>query len=225
MRISAILLAGCFLVALASCLCAGESTATNLLRNAEFEEWATYSPSPHLDPKRIPKIEEGQGPVWWAPNIAPSELQKDPNFPVKSSFGRDSTIKHGGAASLRIINGLTTDIGWVSTPLLDVLPNQRYRLSIWYRAENVQNNPDHAFGVCIGLDQGQAADFWGTRKGDFVKPKMNTGTFEWRRLDVYFRTLPTTGKLSFSLQLRRASGTVWFDDAELVPVDDTTTSP
>jgi hypothetical protein len=47
------------------------------------------------------------------------------------------------------------------------------------------------------------------------KPTAHDGTFDWTKAQMTVDTNDTAGTMALTLQLRRASGKVWFDDVEV----------
>jgi hypothetical protein len=128
---------------------------------------------------------------------------------------RDSATKYSGAASGKIYNSSTT----YNSLLLQYYPilkaNTKYRFRVMVKTSNiVKSNPaDNYSGAIIQLYAGGANMFLPT--GGLA------GTNGWQLVEREFTT-PATPNTSWyvRLQLKNASGTVWFDNASLKEVND-----
>jgi hypothetical protein len=115
----------------------------NLLLNPGFETWV---PAPRQ--QNWPAIPDGI-PQNWSVGQSAYEQGRDRAFPVLGTVARDTAIKHGGEAALRIENGLTTDITDVVSKQFPVEPNTIYRFRVWIRGENVRPNPNDGSGAIV----------------------------------------------------------------------------
>lgn len=153
------------------------AVAANLLPNSGFEADA-----------------DGNGiPDGWAVEIHTREG-------AEGTITRDDTVRHSGAASLRIDH--TSDKGWVRASVFDLpaQPRTVYRFSAWVRGQG---------HYVIVLYQ-----FTGRNKYTSINLAEGQATDSWQQIVRAFTT--SDAVLSFKLSLitdRRA--TVWFDDVEL----------
>ena len=212
---------------LASGLVSLRAEPANVLENGGFEEWdANYQP-PSLPPqyaKMVPRTVGNLEPTGWTIRAhAPYENQTgdNPDFPVTVTIAQDDKIKRGGAFSAKITNEADTDIGSIDCRTFQVPPNQTYTFKAWFKTEDVNPNPKPGDGVGVAFwfneAPGSTGDAEVTRTAEL--PASNKGTGDWQEFEHTFTTKDNTHFLTISGQLRRASGTVWFDDFELVPVD------
>lgn len=185
----------------------------NLFANGDFEAWAKLEKP---DPKRTPQLADGLGPVWWWVSMEAYERGKEPDFAVQGRVTRDTQVKHGGAAAVRLDAGLPTDVVEVSTPTLAVQPDTEYAVRGWVRAEGIKLNKDGA-GAVVWMNFGPKGKFWEKQHMSMMKLKAGE-SYDWTPFEFRIHSQPEDGEFRLILQLRRAAGTLWFDDVELVPV-------
>lgn len=192
-----------------------EPAAVNLLKNGGFENWAAIKEG---DPKRTPRLVDNMAPVgWWVGQDA-YERQKNPDFPVETSITADKEIKHGGEMSARLDSALTTDIVELSLPPFPIQPKHTYIVRGWVRGRDVKRNRDGA-GVVVWTNFGPKDKYWEGQKSVLQRiPK--EGTFDWTPFEYRLTAADNDGQFRIVLQVRRASGTVWFDDVEIVDAAD-----
>jgi hypothetical protein len=188
------------------------AAAANLLPNPGFEVWV-----PAGRQKGWPAIPDGV-PQDWRVGQTAYEQGRDEDFPVQGTVARDTAIKHGGEAALRIENGLTTDITDVICRQFPVEPNTIYRFRVWVRGEEIVANPNDGCGVLVWCHTRPIEDLWKNVTTLNKPPDPRTGTFDWLRFAWRIETPPDAHFMDIVLRLRRASGKVWYDDAELEAV-------
>jgi len=212
---------------LASGLAPLRAEPSNVLENGGFEEWdANYQP-PKLPPqfaKMVPRTVGNLEPTGWTIRAhAPYENEKgdNPDFPITVTITRDDKVKHGGAFSAKITNEAFTDIGSIACGPFQVSPNQTYTFKGWFKMEDVNPNPKRGDGVGVSFWFAESPVSTGTKEVTRTarQPESNKGTGDWQEFDYTFTTKDNTLVLTINAQLRRASGTVWFDDFELIPGD------
>jgi len=213
-----------------------EDTGKNLLQNGGFEEWVdkkekvaeyVWTGPPRKPTVAVQVKPEGQWPMFWVPGC--SAYEKD--VPLTGIIVRDEETVHSGQYSLRIESDQVTNITHIDySPhffkggdVFKIKANRRYRLSWWVKGKDVEPGPD-------GPGQ-TVASFYIRKEGEEKQRVHNkwshqvnkapTGSFDWQRQSVEFTTNEvapgqTEMEMTFSLQLRRAKGTVWYDDVELV---------
>ena len=186
--------------------------AVNLLPNPGFETWA-----PAARQKNWPAIPDGI-PQDWLVGVSAYEQGRDKSWPLQGTVARDTAIKHGGEASLRIENGLTTDITDVICTMFPVEPQTIYRLRVWVRGENIVLNPNDGAGALAWYHTRPTRDQWKDVTWGAQSPEPKQGTFDWTRFSWRLETNGDAKFMDVVLQLRRASGKLWYDDAELVEV-------
>lgn len=187
--------------------------SANLLSNGGFEDWEPLlkAPAGVVTPQLVDRLV----PSGWELVADAYERKNNATFPLTVTISRDVDIRHGGAASLKIVNQSATDIGLAQFPTFRVEPRRKYRARIWCKAQDVvATGAPGGLGVCFFVCQGPE-DYWSDPTLTCVTPKVHDGTFDWRLVEVVFTTKPNTAKAVINVQLRRATGTVWFDDVEL----------
>ena len=200
---------------------------SNILENGGLEEWdANYQP-PKLPPqyaKMVPRTVGNLEPTRWtitAPPPYENQTGDNPDFPVTVTISQDDKIRHGGAFSAKITNDAYTDIGSISCGPFQVSPNQTYTFKAWFKMEDVKPNPKPGDGVGVVFWFNESPVSTGAKEVTRtpLKPASNKGTGDWQEFVHTFTTKDNTLVLTISASLRRASGTAWFDDFELVPGD------
>jgi hypothetical protein len=123
----------------------------------------------------------------------------------------DSTQAYTGRQSARIV---CAALG----PVEDELRGDTRAWARWYRAVPVE--PGKAYRLRVRVrssnDFGGTADVWaalGGKTGTLAVQCLNTED-QWRELSIE-RIVPETSPLMIYLNLRGATGTLWFDDVEL----------
>ncbi|MCX7841143.1 MAG: hypothetical protein N2559_17030, partial [Anaerolineae bacterium] len=93
------------------------------------------------------------------------------------------------------------------------LPNARYELSGWIKAENVYGQ---GYGsITVSEDNGR---FQYIRSTDLIKWDETIG---WSYFQRTFTTLPTTHRLFFTVWLWKTPGTIWVADLRLAHINET----
>lgn len=182
--------------------------------NGDMEKWEDFSAK---EPNKEPRVEGGQKPSGYWMSQSAYEAGKIPDFAVKGSIARDTQIKHGGEAAVRIEGGLPTDIVDISLPPFAVAPNTKYLVKVWIKGQNIALNKDDGTGAAVWVNTGPEKDFWTHQTSLLQQAAKKDGDFDWTPLEITVDTAADTGMMVILLQLRRASGTVWFDDLEVVP--------
>ena len=189
------------------------AAAVNLLPNPGFETWVAATQQANW-----PAVPDGMLQDY-NPTVSAYEQDHDKNFAVQGTIAKDTTIKHGGEAALRLENGLPTDITDVNSKLFAVEPSTIYKLTVWMRGEKIVANPQDGAGAFLWYHTVPTNDRWkdiSWGADETVTPR--TGTFDWTQVSWRIETNDKAHFMDIVLQLRRASGKVWYDDAELVAV-------
>jgi hypothetical protein len=197
------------------------SAPPNLVPNPGFERWTEWTPPVNpTDPK--PTVVGGRVPEGDNYEIEAYETKTTPNFPITVTYVRDEEVKHGGDYSLKITNASPTDIGGVVTAQIPVYPNTTYKVKFWYKGDSIVPREGDGAGAIFWINEGSAADFNQNLIISGHGPDQKTGTFDWVPYEVTFTTAKTTGKVQLVAQIRRATGSIWFDDfsMSLVPKPD-----
>ncbi len=188
----------------------------NVLTNGGFEKWQTVSAEEKAKPDSV--LKEGRIAEGYWFNSEAYERGQDPKFPIKVTISNDETVKHGGAGSVRIDNLMPTDIGSVVLQPVSIEPNTRYLLRVWMKGDKIVLDEKTGTGVAVWTNVGPTTDFWGKMKNDLFMPEKKSGTFDWTPFEIKFDAPADPSQAMLSFQLRRASGTVWFDAVELTPI-------
>ncbi len=130
-------------------------------------------------------------------------------------WGRDTAVKHSGEASIRVGVRRPQDDGVWTLDGLKLPPGQKYyRLRAWLRGRNVKGANGRVAAVYLGADK----KWLGAQYGAITVDR----DCEWTQFTGYLE-LP---KNAATLRLRcwvnmdySGTGTFWFDDLELTPVD------
>ena len=199
--------ASALLLSSAPALLADGVAGANVLQNPGFEDWSVASGLG--DPPALTNA--GLVPTNW---VASPEDQAPKDNPGTFTGGiyKDASVKHGGNASLRLESGRSVDIIGV-TQEASVDPNSKYEIDAWYKGDGIAANGDT--GVFVWAVYGPVADYWSHMTFNSNKPPVHDGTFDWTPFQMTFDTNDTAGKVRLTLQLRLASGKVWFDDVVL----------
>ena len=183
----------------------------NLLHNGGFEHW--------IKPNVKQKADQGKGWPKLLSDLVPAGWQymgqsRYGSGPIKGAVARDPVVKHAGKYSLRIVNCLPTDITGVNQ-IIPCAPNTVYRISCYVKGRDIK--PDHKDGVgaLVWLNYGPK-DFWPHQISLDRRPKKCRGTFGWEKLSFTVDTGPKAAFLMATVQLRLASGTVWYDDVKVL---------
>jgi hypothetical protein len=198
-----------------------QNAPPNLMPNPGFERWTDWTPPANpTDPK--PTVVGGRVPEGDSYDVEAYETKSTPGFPITVTIVRDEDVKHGGDYSLKITNATPTDIGGIVLPQIAVYPNTTYKVTFWYRGDSIVPRPGDGAGVIFWVVESSATDSNQNLIITGHSPNPKAGTFDWQSYDLTFTTAKTTGKVSLGAQIRRATGTVWFDDfsMSLVPKPD-----
>jgi len=206
---------------LAAVLCmstwAAESvSADNIVVNGDMEVWEPVKTPTHNRP--VAKLPENMTPDRFDASVDVPE--DNTSLPVGVSIAPDRSNKHGGDRSAKIENSEPEQSGVLSLREIPVEPNTEYLVRVWIKGEDIAGDVKAKRGVAVWIKYGPKEDFWKsplTGSKMFV-PETPVGTFPWTKFEFTFRTPDGIGLLRVSLQLRKATGTVWFDDLEIIPV-------
>jgi hypothetical protein len=193
----------------------------NLIENGGFETWSelTAVQARAENVLNLQLVPTNSTPAGWLPV---RERVQDPARTV--TIAQDTAIRHGGACSVRLENRDMRDISCVqySTERFvrraddphNVRPNRRYLLRWWVRGADV--NADGTGPIlmmyCLSAQNGKT---YRTSSGEHGAT-LPHGTFDWQRRQLVFITDAHAEWATFSFQLRWTTGTVWYDDVELI---------
>jgi len=212
------------ILAAAGCLfwiVATNAPAQNLIENGGFENWApldaNHARSGHL--QNLLLIPSNLAPAGWLPSHERAKTQGQ-----TATIAMDEQVKHGGARSVRIENRDMRDVTHVmySTERFErrpddphnIRPNRRYLVRWWVKGENVSEDGTGPILMMFYMSgkNGKLGRIYATEPGDSL-PK---GTFDWQRRQFVFITDESAKWAAFTFQLRWTTGTVWYDDIELL---------
>jgi antitoxin (DNA-binding transcriptional repressor) of toxin-antitoxin stability system len=142
---------------------------------------------------------------WYAPT----------KLPDGQSWDVDTEHVAAGKQSLKLTTTQDNPNLTLHQPLPQLKPDTRYLLSFKAKLQDVQLHEKNG-GACINL--------WSDHNHFFPQPITNmTGTQDWKIYHFEFTTGPQTNiekKNAFiRARLLNASGTAWFDDVYLIPLD------
>jgi hypothetical protein len=194
---------------------------TNLVENGGFEVWSELAANvAHTESVlSLNLIPANSAPAGWMP-----VRERVKNQARTATIALDEAVKHGGARSVRIENRDMRDISLVqySTERFarhaddphNIRPNRRYVVRWWVKGENV--NPDGTGPIlmmhCLSEKDGKTYRTNGGEHG----VALPHGTFDWQCRQLVFITDEHAKWAAFTFQLRWTTGTVWYDDVELL---------
>jgi len=193
----------------------------NLVENGGFETWAELPANvAHSESVlSLHLIPANSAPAGWLPVREQVKVQAH-----TVTIAQDTAIKHSGACSVRLENRDMRDISYVqySTERFvrraddphNIRPNRRYLLRWWVRGADV--NADGTGPImmmhCLSEKNGKT---YRTNSGEHGAT-LPHGTFDWQCRQQVFITDAYAKWVTFTFQLRWTTGTVWYDDVELI---------
>jgi hypothetical protein len=183
----------------------------NLIRNGGFEAWGPAPAPPRDAGIPFPKFGADGSPVDWngaaeiTPGVHSSDVHSD------TAIYCDAVVKHAGRCSVRVENRNITDIVGLYTRI-PVEPNTVYRVRCWERGANIVTVFD---GVLFWARYGPTSGWDQHNTVVASRPPNHAGTFDWSLHEFNVETGSDAQIMDITLQLRNASGTAWFDDAEV----------
>ncbi|MEW6354796.1 MAG: glycoside hydrolase domain-containing protein [Planctomycetota bacterium] len=204
MRPFCLFLTFCIPVVLQVCSSYGAELGKNILANPDFEEG------------------QEQPTAWnftWEFTHA-----NDRDRGVKKQepdWGWDDKTVHSGKRSVRVGVRRTEDDGvWSQDNIPHVKGTKIYLVRAWIRTENLKDTKA-AIG-CVSLDE----------NGKYLEANYSViaaeGTHDWKLLTGHYQPHPKTAKFRMRLWLNMSytgTGTVWFDEVEMIPTDMTELPP
>lgn len=131
------------------------------------------------------------------------------------AMGLDEGVKYSGEFSVKIVNGSDDNIGVLRNEgFIPVKTDTTYVLTFYVKGEDITGKG----GACAFVSfASKSGGFWSDpKRGTIWSENVLNGTFDWTKQELKFTTDNTAEILLLGLQLRNASGTVWFDDVSLV---------
>lgn len=200
-------------------LAPAETSGESLVPNGGFEEWTMKYEMPGKSPVwDIPEMPDGAPKDGYVVLAELGDRATDPNAPNGITLVRDELEKHEGSVSVRIESTEKASVGSLYTPFFVVEPKTHYRVTVWVRADNVHSHPKQAGGIYIWTSSG-ARGGWEKLVSvpHLVKPRQ--ASFDWVQTEFTFETSEEAQVGRIGLQLRWATGKVWFDALEVVRAD------
>ncbi len=201
---------------------AEEGEPANLIVNGGFEEWGQLDPDVAAsEPVRnVTIVPPSQAPTGWVPWR--ENARDHPEH--TGTVALDEQVKHSGDRSVRIENGDMRDITLVqySTERFaadpddphNIRPSRRYLVRWWVRGQEV--NPAGT-GPILMMYCRSERDGKPYRTDSYEQGvALPNGTFDWQQRQFTFITDEHARWANFTLQLRWTTGTIWYDDVELV---------
>jgi hypothetical protein len=192
----------------------------NLLENGGFETWRK------LDTNTLQQAEiaglrlepAGSTPAGWLPCRETFKDQKP-----TATLALDEKVKHSGERSVRIENRDMRDITYArystepfaagSQDPRNIRPNRRYAIRWWVRGQKIDPAGTGPI-LMMHIASTKEGKTYGTPTSE--EANLPKGTFDWQPREFTFITDPYARWFTFTLQLRWTTGTVWYDDVELV---------
>lgn len=199
---------------------ASAAFAQDLIENGGFENWAPLDANrARGDRQNLVLIPPNLGPAGWIPI---HERTKAPG--QTATIAMDEQVKHGGARSVRIENRDMRDVTLVmysTEPFAkrpddprNIRPNRRYRMRWWVKGENVRE--DGTGPILMMFVTSEKDGKPGRANASEPGGSLPEGTFDWQQRQFVFITDENAKWAAFTLQLRWTTGTIWYDDVELI---------
>ncbi len=136
----------------------------------------------------------------WSPKIEPAEPE---------AIQIDTEVFHSGKASLRIRQARSSSYSNVVQPIA-VEPYHNYVARCWIKADDVKRS-----GIGLNFYIG---DIRGFSVRAIEDDTQREGTFDWRQVTIPFNS-GRHEMITIIPYLHESTGTVWFDDIELFPLE------
>jgi hypothetical protein len=191
-----------------------------IIENGGFEVWRALSPAwaAQEGVKSLRLVPPGFAPAAWLP-LREAYKNQQPTATV----AMDEKVKHSGRRSLRIENRDMRDISYVQYSTepsaaqpgdpRNIRPGRRYAVRWWVKGERV--NPAGTGPILmmhvLSVKNGEAH-----RDDSYEQSPLPTGSFDWQPREFRFTTGPSARWIVLTFQLRWTTGTIWYDDVELV---------
>jgi len=142
-------------------------------------------------------------PTGWA-----LEWERWPTAPPEAgAVGIDPAVSHSGQRSLRLHHDKPTSYTRGQQAVV-VKPNRRYYFRAWIRGEEITPSAE-------GGSMGARLYIEGIGGRDRATER-ETGTFGWKEVTLGPLDSGAGGKITIMCYLHQATGTVWFDDVEVI---------
>ena len=191
-------------------------SANNIVINGDMEAWEPVKPVTHNRP--VAKFPENVCLERFDSGVEVPD--NDTSLPMGVSIAPDRLQKHGGDCSAKIENTEQEQTGAIGLRQIPVEPNTKYLVRVWIKGEDIAVDRNPMNGVVVILKYGPEQDFWSsplTAAKHFI-PEIRNETFPWTKFEFTWDAPEGIALLRVTLSLRKATGTVWFDDLEVIPV-------
>jgi hypothetical protein len=219
-RTSVLCLASALALAAIAPVGAAEAPQAVPVENGGFEVWQALDANAARQEgaKSVRLLPAGQAPAGWTP-MREAYPQQGPTVTI----ALDERVKHGGARAVRIENRDPRDIAYVlySTERFiarpgdprNIRPNRRYAVRWWVKGADVAPG---GTGPILMMSVFSRRDGKTYRTPAAEAPPHPQGTFDWEPRQLVFITDPYARWVGLTFQLRWTTGTIWYDDVELV---------
>lgn len=188
----------------------------NLVKNGKFENWSKFKIT-NTNKSYTPKLLDGTVPTgWWVGQSSVNNQYKH----LEGAIAPDTEITHNSKLSLKIENGLKTDLTEADQIITNIEPYTSYKISCWIKGKDIVglNGPGQGPGVTVWFNWGPKKHFWSHQHFTGKNPQKKDGTFNWKKFSFTVDTGAGAGIANLSLQLRQAKGTMWYDDVKVVKI-------
>lgn len=202
----------------------------NLMTNASFETYGSFEQMQiHDHIKRARDVKQVQiKESHWMKNWQPGCHAYEKEIPKTGSVSIDQSVQYDGKVSVKIHNQSLTDITYVDykpehfkgQDKLTIKPNRRYRLTWQVKGQDIQTNNDGP-GPIMMMYYVTQKNGKSKRVNMYTRGKTQ-GDFDWTQKQFDFTTDAHAQTAVFGFQLRRASGTLWYDNIKLLDMGSVT---
>jgi len=134
----------------------------------------------------------------------------------------DRQAKKDGQASIKLTADQFSDAETYS-PLIKVLPNQKYQVSYWVKTQNLQPDNSQVYGRILAAQYNSKAKETEAINQNRIDPGFSLGeniqnTTDWVKKSYIFQAMPNTRyiRLRAPMGLQgKAKGAVWFDEVKI----------
>jgi len=182
---------------------------SNLANNGSFEDWSSARTT--AADTLVPELLNNLIPTGFHAGMEGAGVDQPSNVRI----AQDPQVKHGGEFSIRIESSDSQLTSFIFLGPIPIEPLSRYLVRVWIKGEDIVSNSKPG-GAMLWVHTGPEGNFWqGKRSPKF--PELREGTFDWTLFEFSFDSDPDANLLRLVLQLRNATGKVWFDDLEILP--------
>ena len=178
-----------------------EAKPVNLIRNGDFQEWSAIGQKGD----RTPNLVDNQIPTYWG---------ADSEDGVKGTVSRDLSGTEKDKFCLKIVNTKTvcTDVNTFCNEFIKVKPKTTYVFRCKIKGQDIKPSDDKGGAPFVWVSFGPE-DYWSNQQP--IAKSLKTGTYDWETFEMIAESNEKAEICIVRLQLRFATGTVWYDDVEL----------